>query len=171
MTGRKTQVDDPAQVRKLLQIFKHGESSGEADGEAELRVGADGLRQLNRLPAGELLNLVMICGRAREGKSFLMNILTGTDGLFEVRPTNEPCTMGTDMSPHFAKLADVCGAPIRGSVGWLDTEGHGDKGVCYDVQLAAPGLLLSKVGHVVNQHAGPAADPLRTADTPWLHLN
>jgi hypothetical protein len=148
-------------VPKLLQIYFHDgeETKSEKHGDPQLRVGAPSIDQLSKLPPGEGLNLIMICGRAREGKSFLMNMLAGRDGLFRVSPSNVPCTVGTDMSPHFDSASDFAGAPVKGLVGFLDTEGQGDRGAAFDVQLGAPSLLLSKVV-ILNWKGRPAKDEM-----------
>jgi len=92
----------------------------------------------------ELVNPIMICGRLRTGKSYLMNALLDAVA-FEVSPQARPLTRGVD----------ICANLIPGShFGWstgmpkmvfLDVEGQGDKGLRHDVKLATPLLLISKV--------------------------
>jgi hypothetical protein len=143
------------------------------------------------------LNLVMIFGPARQGKSFFMNVLCRQEGLFRQSASAEPCTEGVDIATHFPELdafergggvfsdavgsgasseadsaeggaaaaaaaaAAADGAAAAGTedaeeerqrrqesamrVGFVDVEGQGDRGECYDAFLAMPLLLVSKV--------------------------
>ena len=50
------------------------------------------------------MNLVFIFGNCRSGKSFMMNCLAGTRGVFDVVNTADPCTVGVDVSNHFVAL-------------------------------------------------------------------
>ena len=93
------------------------------------------------------LSLIMVCGRARTGKSFLMNMLMEQPGFFTVRSGQDPTTVGADLSsfkPYsdFAGSAGGCG--VGGQVGFVDVEGQGDRGPKNDMMLAAPLLLVSK---------------------------
>lgn len=40
------------------------------------------------------VGVVAVCGRARQGKSFILNQLLQTSGGFQVGPTHRPCTKG-----------------------------------------------------------------------------
>ena len=99
------------------------------------------------------LNLMMIFGPARKGKSFLMNLLvdpTGADNVFPVSAAAAACTTGVDMSPrvfpHAAVFPDVAAGSSEGiRVGFCDAEGQGDKAPEYDVQMVSPLLLLARV--------------------------
>lgn len=55
---------------------------------------------------GEPLNLLTMVGAARHGKSFLMNALTGSDGVFRVSPEEIACTAGADLSPILMPLPE-----------------------------------------------------------------
>jgi hypothetical protein len=53
------------------------------------------------------LNLVMIFGPARQGKSFLMNLLAGKEDLFEQSAKVEPCTCGVDLANFFPTIEEL----------------------------------------------------------------
>ena len=55
-------------------------------------VGQDALRVLQNVKAP--LGVVSVCGRARQGKSFILNQLLGRSSGFVVAPTHRPCTKG-----------------------------------------------------------------------------
>lgn len=104
---------------------------------------------------GQPLSLVTVVGSARQGKSYLMNALTGSDTAFRVSPEVRPCTAGADLSPtlmslsEFSSLGNDCSPlPFDSSnptIGFVDMEGQGDQAAERDVRLATPFLLLSKV--------------------------
>jgi hypothetical protein len=111
-------------------------------------------------------NLISIFGRARQGKSFLMNCLSGESSLFKVSNYQESCTQGIDISNKWMALSDFSSVdnpittktasskPSSSSasmesnneihVGFVDAEGQGDKDVNYDANLICPVLLASK---------------------------
>jgi hypothetical protein len=93
------------------------------------------------------LSLIMIFGPARQGKSFFMNALMDDDE-FQVSSMSEPCTQGVHLSTRSPALQDFAAdaepeAPI--SLGFIDVEGSGDKTGHYDLVLATPILIASKV--------------------------
>lgn len=55
-------------------------------------VGEEAVRVLEGLkgPVG----VVAVCGRARQGKSYILNQLLGKSGAFKVASTHKPCTKG-----------------------------------------------------------------------------
>jgi hypothetical protein len=57
-------------------------------------------------PADVACNLVGIFGKARQGKSSLMNILAGHDSLFKISHKHKPCTHGVDLSMYNCSLRD-----------------------------------------------------------------
>lgn len=100
-------------------------------------------------------NLVSIFGRARQGKSFLMNCLAGEREIFRISNEKESCTQGIDISNKWMTIKEF--ASVDGGrtdvvpsttqairVGFVDAEGQGDKDVSYDANLICPILLASK---------------------------
>lgn len=116
---------------------------------------ADGNAVVSNFPA-KPLNLVTIWGAAKTGKSFFLNALAQTDGLFHVSGAMEPCTTGVDLSrtvtPLYSIKKNTTASSALGSsssseppfVGFVDVEGQGDKHYSYDMLLTTPLLLLSK---------------------------
>ncbi|GMF60636.1 unnamed protein product [Phytophthora fragariaefolia] len=118
-------------------------------------VSADAAERVLR-PLGDApVNLVAIFGAARQGKSFLMNLLADQQDLFRISNLREPCTQGVDLSGHLVPLERfsalngcppltprACGG-VR--VGFVDAEGQGDRDITYDSRLVSPVLLASKV--------------------------
>eukprot|EP00639_Heterosigma_akashiwo_P022768 CAMPEP_0206402984 /NCGR_PEP_ID=MMETSP0294-20121207/27361_1 /ASSEMBLY_ACC=CAM_ASM_000327 /TAXON_ID=39354 /ORGANISM="Heterosigma akashiwo, Strain CCMP2393" /LENGTH=180 /DNA_ID=CAMNT_0053860321 /DNA_START=18 /DNA_END=556 /DNA_ORIENTATION=+ len=101
------------------------------------------------------LNLISIFGAARQGKSFLMNLLSGQENIFQISNNQDPCTQGIDISGNFVSLKDFAsvdspadGAAIDTSkgmqVGFVDAEGQGDRDAEYDARLVSPALLASR---------------------------
>ena len=97
------------------------------------------------------LNLIAIFGAARQGKSFMMNLLAGSQDLFKISNLREPCTSGVDLSRHFIDLDEFSalnGGQAKGGdmkIGFVDAEGQGDRDISYDSRLVTPILLASKV--------------------------
>ncbi|KUF89581.1 hypothetical protein AM588_10002278 [Phytophthora nicotianae] len=107
-------------------------------------------------PLGDTpINLISIFGAARQGKSFLMNLLADQQDLFKISNLREPCTQGVDLSGHFvplSKFSSFNGCPTINSkpskdihIGFVDAEGQGDRDITYDSRLVSPVLLASKV--------------------------
>ena len=96
-------------------------------------------------------NLISIFGRARQGKSFLMNCLAGqSHDIFRISNEKESCTQGIEISDLWLPIKDFSrlegGKPVNGNIkiGFVDAEGQGDKDVSYDASLICPILLASK---------------------------
>lgn len=119
-------------------------------------------------------NLISIFGRARQGKSFLMNCLAGETEIFRISNEKDSCTQGIDISNKWLSLSEFSAInnninnsnskprsttqPVLASgravatttganqmkVGFVDAEGQGDKDVTYDANLICPILLMSK---------------------------
>ncbi|TDH65057.1 hypothetical protein CCR75_000256 [Bremia lactucae] len=107
-------------------------------------------------PLGDTpINIISIFGAARQGKSFLMNLLADQQDLFKISNLREPCTQGVDLSGHFVPLQKFssfngCSTITSKSsqdihVGFVDAEGQGDRDITYDSRLVSPVLLASKV--------------------------
>ncbi|RLN71282.1 hypothetical protein BBJ28_00009657 [Nothophytophthora sp. Chile5] len=91
-------------------------------------------------PLGERpVNLIAIFGAARQGKSFLMNLLADQQDLFKISNLREPCTQGVDLSGHFLPLdqfSALNGCPPLATkasrelhIGFVDAEGQGDRDI------------------------------------------
>lgn len=103
------------------------------------------------------INLISIFGRARQGKSFMMNCLSGEREVFRVSNEKDSCTQGIDVSSKFIGIREFSridgGTQLDTSsevtssikIGFLDAEGQGDRDISYDSRLACPALLCSKV--------------------------
>jgi hypothetical protein len=90
---------------------------------------------------GQDLNFISVFGRARQGKSFLMNCLSGELELFRVSNEKDSCTQGIDMSDKwidlrdFSRIDDGLGTSGRGNikVGFIDAEGIYPMKVYFDL--------------------------------------
>ena len=58
----------------------------------EFHVGQEALKVLQSTPGP--VGVVSVCGRARQGKSYILNQLLGQSSGFQVAPTHRPCTKG-----------------------------------------------------------------------------
>jgi hypothetical protein len=99
------------------------------------------------------INLISIFGRARQGKSTLMNCLAGENDIFRISNAKDSCTQGIDISNKWLDIGEFSqvdsGTACKPSknnikVGFVDAEGQGDKDVSYDAKLVCPILLASK---------------------------
>jgi len=112
------------------------------------------VRQVFTQISNQQINLISIFGRARQGKSFLMNCLAGEKEIFRISNEKESCTQGIDISDKWINLSafesidNPANQRIAKSsnikVGFIDAEGQGDKDVSYDANLVCPILLVSK---------------------------
>ena len=93
------------------------------------------------------LNVVSVCGKLGTGKSYLMNALA-PEPVFGVSDQSTGFTQGIDVCSrlmpcsHFSGSVSEDGEPV---IAFVDAEGQGDCGLQYDVKLACPCLLVSKV--------------------------
>lgn len=115
-------------------------------------IGTEAIRTLESIsgPVG----VIAVCGRARQGKSFILNQLLGKMGGFQVGPSVRPCTKGLWMWSKPLPLK----SPVTGStfhVVLLDSEGIDatDQTGTYSTAVFSLGILLSSL-FVYNQMGG-----------------
>ncbi|BDA47092.1 Guanylate-binding protein 1 [Coccomyxa sp. Obi] len=106
------------------------------------------LRNING-PVG----VVSVCGRARQGKSFILNQLLGQSSGFTVGPTHRPCTKGLWMWSTPVERQAPDGSKYH--LVLLDTEGIDayDQTGQYSTQIFSLAVLLSSL-FVYNQMGG-----------------
>lgn len=107
------------------------------------------------------INLISIFGAARQGKSFLMNLLADQQDLFKISNLREPCTQGVDLSGHFIPLSDFSALngcpPVTAKqskqiqIGFVDAEGQGDRDITctYILYWCLVGCICSFLSTVV----------------------
>ena len=107
----------------------------------KFEVGAEAVAFLCSLPSRSIAPVV-IAGRYRTGKSFLLNRLSG-GARFGVGGTVSACTRGIWLSPHVLPSADP-DAPL---VLYLDTEGLGSTGATaeHDARIFSLATLLASL--------------------------
>ncbi|KAF0682653.1 Aste57867_25239 [Aphanomyces stellatus] len=108
---------------------------------------ASSLKVLHALPARQPVNLISIFGAARQGKSFLMNLLANQQDLFRISNEKEPCAQGVDLSSHFMPLEAFsrCRSVASNvSVGFVDAEGQGDRDITYKL-IQLHGLVFTAI--------------------------
>lgn len=105
--------------------------------------------QLVKGPVG----VVSVCGRARQGKSFILNQLLGRSSGFQVASTHRPCTKGLWMWSSPIKRTALDGTEY--SLLLLDTEGIDayDQTGTYSIQIFSLAVLLSSM-FIYNQMGG-----------------
>ena len=96
-----------------LELVRYNATTG------KFAVGAEALAALRR--ARGPVGVVAVCGRARQGKSFILNQLLGRSGGFVVGPTHRPCTKGLWM--WSAPVERVGPDGSKYNLVLLDTEG------------------------------------------------
>lgn len=70
-----------------VQLVHHDPSTG------QFSLGEDAIAVLKRIKAP--ISVISVCGRARTGKSYILNQLLGASGAgFEVASSYKPCTKG-----------------------------------------------------------------------------
>mmetsp|Transcript_80839 Transcript_80839/g.148946 ORF Transcript_80839/g.148946 Transcript_80839/m.148946 type:complete len:860 (+) Transcript_80839:141-2720(+) len=111
------------------------------------------------------VNPVMVCGKLRTGKSYLMNALSDSQA-FGVSSQARSFTQGVHVCNRLVP-PEWFGVPPDGpKLAFVDAEGQADKGKSYDIKLATPLLLVSKV-IIMNEvcPTGPSKeDILRTLE-------
>lgn len=112
LTGRRTQDDTPAspaaqsskseagQPGIPLELVRYDTNTG------KFHVGEEAAKILRATK--QPIGVVAVCGRARQGKSFILNQLLGQSTGFQVAPTVRPCTKGLWMwsAPIKRRAAD-----------------------------------------------------------------
>ncbi|KAL1537835.1 guanylate-binding protein 2-like isoform X1 [Salvia divinorum] len=107
------------------------------------------LLQLVKQPVG----VVSVCGRARQGKSFILNQLLGRSSGFQVASTHRPCTKGLWLWSTPIRRTALDGTEY--SLLLLDSEGIDayDQTGTYSTQIFSLAVLLSSM-FVYNQMGG-----------------
>lgn len=111
------------------------------------------------------VNPVMISGKLRTGKSYLMNALSDSQA-FGVSSQARSFTQGVHVCDRLAPCTQFGGPEDGPQLAFLDAEGQADKGKSYDIKMATPLLLVSKV-IIMNEicPTGPSKeDILRTLE-------
>lgn len=151
--GRKsTSAPDQAAVPRFSSTGPDGGSSLELirydTTTGKFSLGDEALKVLKqtRGPVG----VVAVAGRARQGKSFILNQLLGHSGGFKVAATHRPCTKGLWMWSAPVELQGADGSKYN--LVLLDTEGIDayDQTAQYSTQIFSLAVLLSSL-FVYNQ--------------------
>ena len=98
LTGRKTQDSAPVSPAPQRTSVKAGQPGVPLElvrydtNTGKFHAGEEALRTLRA--TSQPVGVVAVCGRARQGKSFILNQLLGQSTGFQVAPTVRPCTKG-----------------------------------------------------------------------------
>ncbi|DAZ96371.1 TPA: hypothetical protein N0F65_010738 [Lagenidium giganteum] len=153
MNSLKTMIFGPkAKAVKWLGMGQPDDEDGSESSDV-MFVHPEASEQVLQPLGDQTINLISIFGAARQGKSFLMNLLADQQDLFKISNLREPCTQGVDLSGHFVpldKFSALNGCPALKhdqniQIGFVDAEGQGDRDITYDSRLVSPVLLASKV--------------------------
>ena len=134
-------ADAGAGEARPLQLLRVDEATG------AFELGEDALEALSA--ADGPVGVVAVCGRARQGKSYVLNRLLGRSSGFTVGPTVRPCTKGLWMWSSPVRAADGTHLVL------LDSEGIDayDQTAQYATQIFSLAVLLSST-FVYNQMGG-----------------
>ncbi|EPS69202.1 hypothetical protein M569_05564, partial [Genlisea aurea] len=131
----------PARPIRLVYTDERGRFHMDAEAVA--------LLQLVKEPVG----VVSVCGRARQGKSFILNQLLGRSSGFQVASTHRPCTKGLWLWSAPIKRIALDGTEYKLLL--LDSEGIDayDQTGTYSTQIFSLAVLLSSM-FIYNQMGG-----------------
>lgn len=117
----------------------------------KFEVGQESLAVLQALKGP--VSVVAVCGRARQGKSFILNQLLQITGGFQIGSTTRPCTKGLWMWSSPQRRVDDAGREYH--IVLLDSEGIDayDQTAQYSTQIFSLAVLLSSL-FVYNQMGG-----------------
>ncbi|CAN1807112.1 Guanylate-binding protein 3 [Linum perenne] len=134
-------VTGPARPIRLVYCDEKGKFRMDPEAVATL--------QLVKGPIG----LVSVCGRARQGKSYILNQLLGRSSGFQVASTHRPCTKGLWLWSTPLKRTALDGTEY--SLLLLDSEGIDayDQTGTYSTQIFSLAVLLSSM-FIYNQMGG-----------------
>ncbi|KAK4345063.1 hypothetical protein RND71_035239 [Anisodus tanguticus] len=118
-------------------------------GKFQIDLEALAILQLVKEPVG----IVSVCGRARQGKSYILNQLLGRSSGFQVAATHRPCTKGIWLWSAPLRRTALDGTEYNLLL--LDTEGIDayDQTGTYSTQIFSLAVLLSSM-FVYNQMGG-----------------
>ncbi|XP_077212451.1 uncharacterized protein LOC143847490 [Tasmannia lanceolata] len=136
-----TQATGPGKPLRLVYCDEKGKFRMDPEAVAAL--------QLVKGPIG----VVSVCGRARQGKSFILNQLLGRSSGFQVASTHRPCTKGLWMWSAPLRRTALDGTEY--SLLLLDSEGIDayDQTGTYSTQIFSLAVLLSSM-FIYNQMGG-----------------
>ncbi|KAJ7525877.1 hypothetical protein O6H91_17G071400 [Diphasiastrum complanatum] len=131
----------PLKAMRLVYYDEKGKFKMDAEAVAALQL------------AKEPLGVVAVCGRSRQGKSYILNQLLGRSRGFKVAPTHRPCTKGLWM--WSAPLRRTAADGSEYNLLLLDSEGIDayDQTGTYSTQIFSLAVLLSSM-FVYNQMGG-----------------
>ncbi|XP_038690047.1 guanylate-binding protein 1-like [Tripterygium wilfordii] len=134
-------VTGPARPIRLVYCDEKGKFRMDPEAVATL--------QLVKEPIG----VVSVCGRARQGKSFILNQLLGRSSAFQVASTHRPCTKGLWLWSTPIKRTAIDGTEYNLLL--LDSEGIDayDQTGTYSIQIFSLAVLLSSM-FIYNQMGG-----------------
>lgn len=128
-----------------LELIHYNSTTG------KFEVGHDAMSVLKALKGP--VSVVAVCGRARQGKSFILNQLLQVTGGFQIGSTTRPCTKGLWMWSSPQRRLDDAGKEYH--IVLLDSEGIDayDQTAQYSTQIFSLAVLLSSL-FVYNQMGG-----------------
>ncbi|KAL2931698.1 Guanylate-binding protein 2 [Bienertia sinuspersici] len=121
------------------------------DDKGKFRLDPEALATLQLVK--EPIGVVSVCGRARQGKSFILNQLLGRSSGFQVASTHKPCTKGLWLWSVPIKRTALDGTEYNLIL--LDSEGIDayDQTGTYSTQIFSLAVLLSSM-FIYNQMGG-----------------